>query len=507
MTSRSAPAKPVTEFYDAVIPALKAGSYLLSVEQSVDVHGVKEVYRNEQPIRVTGPHFGLPAGSVFGMNPPAGGTADYRNSLPSIVLSEAALPWTIDPGGGGGGQRPTWTALLLLRTDEIRTPERSGEASLAGSHTVSLADYLVPPAGLVGPAFTEAQRERFRQENPTDRTVTVVDVDAEAFWATAPRVGELALLAHAREVDPAELAETDAATGTTVSVVLGNRLIGEGVYAAHLVSVEGFTSYLTPHDGPGAVPGQAVRLLSLASWTFTSVPGASDFPAAMRALQVGLLALPETFREPRDEGERIVARTTALGYAAAEYRTRLGERTVAWYRGPCLPIRMKRNRQPLYPASDAALIYDPHSGMFDVSFAVAWQTGRLAALADRALVTDLLRWMRSCQRAGHLMLERDSLRRSLGLSEETGNSGPRTDEPAARTVSGLARTAVAAALASVTSDRAGVRTLAPPTDPTGLLAHLDKLPGLLHPDEPFGPADAGDPTASAIAAARRRAGA
>jgi hypothetical protein len=43
-----------------------------------------------------------------------------------------------------------------------------------------------------------------------------------------------------------------------------------------------------------------------------------------------------------------------------------------------------------FQTSDAALIYDPASGMFELSYAVAWQTGRLLALADQKFCVDLL---------------------------------------------------------------------------------------------------------------------
>lgn len=500
-----------TRFYDAVLPALTSGSYLLSVDQGIAGEEIQAAYRHEQPVRVTGPHFGLAPGDVRAMHPPAGSTADYTRTLPSVVLGNPALPWIVAPGPvGADRQRPAWMALLLLTPDEIAVPEQLGAASLTGTHAVPLADFLAPPEGVVGPVFTAVQRAGFRQENPPDFTVPVVDVDCDAFRAVAPRADELALLAHARLVDPADQ-ETDESTVDTVAVVVGNRLArgsSDGLYIAHLVSVEGFTGYLTP----GTVPaGRTVRLISLASWTFTSVPGGRDFPAVMRGLDSGLLRLPGGFTEPRGEGEQLVSQALSLGYAAAEHRTRLGERTVAWYRGPCLPVRMKRNPQPPYGSADGALIYDPRTGIFDVSFAVAWQTGRLSALADREIVVALLRWLRAYQRAGHLALERSALRRSLGLPT-TAESDPAGSSPALSPSSApgpasarsQARAALAAVLARLPRGGADPGVLGPPIDPSGLLAHLARLPGVVPPDELDRLAIVGDPTAAVIAQARAR---
>src|SRR5262249_17920935 len=69
-----------------------------------------------------------------------------------------------------------------------------------------------------------------------------------------------------------------------------------------------------------------------------------------------------------------------------------GEQTFAWYRGPLVPAPVVRTRFAPITTSGAAVIYDQQSGLFDQSYAVAWETGRMLALADRSFATTLMGW-------------------------------------------------------------------------------------------------------------------
>ena len=210
--------------------------------------------------------------------------------------------------------------------------------------------------------------------------------------AVAPRSTELPFLAHVRQVDPED---QEIVTGTRedewFSVIVGNcvpRGSSSTLYVAYLVSLEGFESYLP--DRGEAPRGTNLRLLALASWTFNSRGRDLFFKQLMADLDVDVLRLREA---PEPDGKVIRATTTSeptvhalppveqvaaalgLGYTALDYQTRVGERTAAWYRGPCLPVDMRRNMQPPYTTAESALIYEPTDGMFDVSYAVDWQTG------------------------------------------------------------------------------------------------------------------------------------
>jgi len=470
------------EFSDDGRPGLPAGDYCLVVEQQVELPPEfvsPEPYRNEQRMRVTGPHFGLGPQDVVSVYPPAQAEGDFSAALCHVILRGRGLPWEIplepgagEPGDGGAGAEPglpPWLAIVLLAPGEY-VPAKADE--LTGAQPVPLANYLNPPPAVLGPDFLPERKNRWLAEFP-DLSCPVVDVTSEAFAAVAPLAGELGYLAHVREVG-ASAGQPAGAAGelpdTQFAVVLSNRLPSgspSGMYVAHLVSLEGFAGYLADRDG--LPPGySAVRLLSLARWAFTSTTGQPYIGDLLEGLDIGV---PELDGSGAPEP---IAKAISYGYVPADYRTRLGERTVAWYRGPCLPVQMMRNMQPIYETAEAALVYDSQTGMFDVSFAAGWQAGRLLALADRQFTTSFLAWIRDNHRLSQLLLERIELFRNYRL---LGPGDMLTPRLPGRMIRRLIAEGVAAPLAGPPP------LLGPPGDPSGLHGHLHRLPGLLSPAE------------------------
>ena len=186
----------------------------------------------------------------------------------------------------------------------------------------------------------------------------------------------------------------------------------------HLVSLEGMAGFL-PCDDDGTpariqttVKQDAafVRLVSLYSWSFTCEEPKESFSGYLEHLDVGpLLRMPDAAPDKPTEEDQTVAQALAMGYTALDHDTRYGDRTVSWYRGPFVPCSVPLTDQvPLPPigedgaptgiaplaTADEALRYDPTTGIFDVSYAAAWQLGRLMALQDKSFSLALLAWKR-----------------------------------------------------------------------------------------------------------------
>jgi hypothetical protein len=97
------------------------------------------------------------------------------------------------------------------------------------------------------------------------------------------------------------------------------------------------------------------------------------------------------------------------------HSTRLGEKTVSWYRGPLVPLYLSRETKYRFlPAADAALRYSPLDGMMDVTYAAAFQLGRLLALQDRHFATALHAHRKRVRRQINEVLGRNRLREFLG---------------------------------------------------------------------------------------------
>ena len=104
-----------------------------------------------------------------------------------------------------------------------------------------------------------------------------------------------------------------------------------------------------------------------------------------------------------------------MGYTALNHSTRLGEKAVSWYRGPLVPLDLSKQTNFIFrPAADAALRYSPLDGMMDVSYAAAYQLGRLLALQDRHFATALYAYRNSVRRQINDVVGRKRLESVLG---------------------------------------------------------------------------------------------
>jgi hypothetical protein len=151
---------------------------------------------------------------------------------------------------------------------------------------------------------------------------------------------------------------------------------------------------------PGA---QLYTFPLLAHWTFTCTDG-GDFESLMRAIDVGMLGTmppapptPEPGRKPPPPTSRPDPELLDTGHVALEHTTRGGEPTCVWYRGPLVPRPVTRTEPDehgllaLLHTSDQARRVGP-DGRENLALAVAFEIGRLLALAEPSVVAALLTW-------------------------------------------------------------------------------------------------------------------
>ena len=392
-------------FIDRVTPPLGPGDYTVTVTQTVTAAGVAEGYQATQRFSVAGAHASLPAGAVASVFPPPASQGDFANALPHVALSEPSLPWQRTPGGPPPSPATllgSWLAVLVFDAgDPPPAPRTITLAELASGSRVYSAPYT-----------------RETGEQPTD-PVTVIDVPVDLFAAIAPAAADLPWLAHVRSVDVAAKAtDRDSAAPTDYAVVLANRLPAPGtVSTAHLVSLEGLGDRLP--GGTASLSGyDAVRLISLVSWSFGTEQLTETFSDALAALSLGPLQRPFDADAGAGSSAARAAVQTAfgLGYVPFDHTLRNGDATVSWYRGPLLPRTSAASLQPPFADPDQLTRLDPGSGMFDVSYSAAWTLGRLLALRDNGFATALYRWKLSQTADAVAALEQERLD---GLVPET----------------------------------------------------------------------------------------
>jgi hypothetical protein len=169
------------------------------------------------------------------------------------------------------------------------------------------------------------------------------------------------------------------------------RLTLQRMSTAHLVSVEGRYN-AKGFDYQGAGENDLIRLVSLQSWSFACINPQQSF----KELLTQLNREPSVLRLP-NIGVAAANEYLALGSLPLWHGLRQGRRTVSWYHGPLAPAENTLTKNDHLPAraADELIRYSPATGMFDVSYASAWELGRLLALQSKTFSVGLYNWKRA----------------------------------------------------------------------------------------------------------------
>jgi hypothetical protein len=423
MTTPPMPSRGQMVLYDRITVPLPDGEYLLHVATDVASPG-QPLPAADRYFNVEGPRFALDASEVAGTFPPQNAKGDFVEALPHIALNRRTLPWerSSDPAGAptpADGPTP-WLALLLI--DETGTPEATVRKGVVAVNVL--------PGNVV-----------LALQPPADATCDVLDVADDVLVDLLPIQEELRLLCHVRQVntDDRELSAGD--SDGWFSVVMSNRLPLAGhKYRACLVSLEGRSDLVATvappvagADGPAvigpAVTGPAVTgpavvgpavvdaararpaasavgravgagagigirflpppvnfvtldtLVLLYSWVF-ECQGTGTFRELAENLDVGMIG------EVRDSFPKVAD----TGHLPITQRDRAGTEHAVWYRGPLVPMPVTRDPRGPYHSADQARRLSPETGMEDVSYAAAFDAGRLLAASDARLAQELMRW-------------------------------------------------------------------------------------------------------------------
>jgi hypothetical protein len=410
-------------------PPLIDGTYTVQVIQDVSrTDDGTHLGTYTSPLRtfaVRGERFTLDPNELLAVFPPRGGNGEYSNVLPHAVFHRATLPWERQPTLIRGDA--SWLALLLFEDYEAPAVQATTAAALTSGPitlpdgtvsygtlpdgTVSYAtayellpprtDTSAPPPPPAPPVFAPGYGESWQSP------CRVIDVPIALFDALAPTYTDLGWLAHVRRVSSDNKAG-DSSGDQENSVVVGTRLPAPNTpCTVHLVSLEGLAPFLRPAAGQDPT-GQAtlaaatnIRLVSLTNWSFVSSDPAETFSGYLENVSRAPLQRLDTVGDPTAQ------LALDAGYTALEHQTRLGDHTISWYRGPLTP--MHEIDPTLVPepavdgpgagtgvigAADQALRFSLATGMFNVSYAAAWELGRLLALRSAAFAGTLLAWRR-----------------------------------------------------------------------------------------------------------------
>ena len=438
-------------FIQHFLPGLDAGGYQLQVQQQLfDAKGtaVSGTYANTYSFAVKADRFAIsqPAKTVNSVFPADCASGEFSAVLPHVLFSQQMFPWvrypgmTLPnsppaPGTDTDADVPTWLWVMILDEDDVAACAAAGSALSLMPVTASVAD-LFSAAALPTEATTTLGSNFSYFDGATDTSglglgetltdsIQIIDVPYTLFAQLVPTISDLQQMAHGRIVNIANQATTagvqpPGVATTSFGAVFGNRLpqTGRKTYA-YLVSLEGGIAALPQQTGPAAQ--LSVRLAVLKSWSFYSTGESATFVEQLESLNgatLGGAQAPITsLCLPYDGTNVVVGGALGMGYAPLTETLRTGEVTVSWYRGPLAPCVPPAAEFPIpIPDADAATIFDPTTGMFDVSYAAAWTLGRMMALQNTAFAVAYYGWLRSLEQQAYQSIESELIEANFGAA-------------------------------------------------------------------------------------------
>jgi len=395
-------------FYDNYEAPLTAGSYRFVLQQTVSLEGDEpRHYYQDQRFEVLAPRYSIDADEIQAYFPPSGGVADYKNVLPHLVLRSRNLPWEKVLSS----QKEPWLALLVLSEQDVADGQVVFKNSTVADLKPSRPDDFRGDDEALGTWFRPDDIDmvllpRFKRTEDANTPVRLLDLDLNLFRKLCPSRKELPLLAHIRHVDTADKVPLEMVADGEFSVVVANRFPPVGTNTIYLISLEGWTDLFDAAvDQPQ--PASRVRLITLGSWTFVNDPTGHDtFGGLMQQLKKNAAVFGITL--PETSGHTHVDNALKRGYVPLDYKPLQSTPTIAWYRGPLAASPRQRLNRPAFDRADAALIFDDKNAMMDVSYASAWELGRLLALASPAFAKGLSMFVERSQNAAEFAKEIDA---------------------------------------------------------------------------------------------------
>ncbi len=387
------------------LPVLDDGLYKITVEHSFQADSTSSpaaVPAQTRYFAALGPRYSLDPKEIAAQFPPPKTSGRYYNVLPHIMFTRAILPWErkLD------ATTPTtpWLTLISCTHDEIAGWQAStGSSDLLTVRSNTLQE-VCQDAQSNNIVFPQLSDITLMPGETATETVNYIDIPEPLLQLVLPAENELPTLANVRQsTDPAP----NGVANPGLPVLMCNRLPQPGqentvlllslenrtdVYA-HLTAAPPLSGVPTPSADP-----KLYRFAVLNNWRFASVTPDLTFEQLLldanhfAATTTGSLRLPSV-------GDSNADPFLEKGYVPLRHQSRQGNQMISWYRGPLLPGITPEPQSPPAPSSisspDSLVRVYSEIGMFDVTYAAAWNIGRSLMLENRRVSQALFEWKRA----------------------------------------------------------------------------------------------------------------
>lgn len=357
-------------FFDSHIHTLDPGEYSIKLSQHIEeANGNKSLIADlkEQSFsfRLNDEHNRVNDHQVLHAFPPQGSSGDYQCSLPHLIFRNSLFPWESNLKGAEG---PSVPGVALIVVDEAESHLITSQNQKMGEEEITL---LTVPKAFFYAHFGLSVSDK-NSLSKLAKTVTN--------------------LAHVRRVDNGEDVQEYAC-------LLANKLPQPGHFSTvHLVSLADLNLEENNQE--------TLNLVSLFNFSFKTVEPTDDGIAALSSLNAAVMH--SNFNGIRASGAGSTLQNQAFVPLKHFINNRQGE-GASFYRGPFVPEK-QTVEIPIVRQSKALLRKHDENGLVDVSYAAAWELGRLMALASTTIRTILMNWQRSTQRLQkqHAIREREN---------------------------------------------------------------------------------------------------
>ncbi|MBS7009175.1 hypothetical protein [Anaerostipes sp.] len=368
-------------FGEEDLPEIKSGFYELWMELDTGITegGSRKKSAETLKLAVSAKRFSMDPNEVYSVHPAPGSEGEFGHCLPHIVFNRGTLPWEFGCADGSPG------LALFLCTENEGVSKRTLKISEAGS-----------PGS---PEIFASGRLNIQDSDSEsgDETCEAVDIPLALYQKLWTDSEERKILTHVRQVRLDDKVTDPLVKDGTFSCLVSNRYPKEPedkkeklAHRAYVVSLREYEGITIPQNA------EFVRLICLYTWEFTVTKEPYDFRAAIKKLSPGILRRPAEEKGKEKELLDILKR----GYCPVNHDLRDGSKTVSWYRGPWIPYGEQQMKPRYRIFSDEFYFFDPDCGMMDVSYACAWQLGRMVSFNNLSVCSRLVSWrLHNCSQA------------------------------------------------------------------------------------------------------------
>lgn len=435
------------------LPSLNAGEHTINSGVTLSAPGIDQTTFNGAALNllVSGPRFVFSPKEIYAVFPPRDSFGEFDSVLPHIELEPATLPWFRK--SGNGDDKTPWLALILLQEEEWTDVAKVGIANkswTAYRSSVNLKEEITdnPPEG--------------QKEMPP---VKILNIDKDFLQSIMPTVTDSKWLSHIRvghdtqgnEVERAVLVcnrmPKAGARAAVHLVSLEGRLGSRGEFdydkgltngKVPLLSIYSW-EFTCPDDEQFEINDKTLnRLDNVVKQQVEDAIKASKIQrdvlyrgkdSFIGKLQACIKLVKdqqkvinachiqtETFKGlmdsldmrwihiPKPAGIDGEAGTFFdIGSVPLAHGLRQGGKTVSWYRGPLMAdkalsqdMEAKLLDNPPLRSADHLLLYNEATGMLDITYAAAWQLGRLLSVSDPRISQQIAQWKTSHAREAAL---------------------------------------------------------------------------------------------------------